>query len=254
MYLLYLNTMKPILILIIIVILSSSAVAQYDLGATMMIAQNNLMYNNTIQSFVNQNIINDIAYSKTGDKKKDNRKTKPPHIDQTFLFNPSTAISQNVQQDIINRIKLKNQQVGANVEKGLKFDKPFPRYVTYLKRLGLDVQHNYDDAFTAYLLGMWRIANLTTDPIASQIQAVRQQVALCLDITKWTDTKKQEAAEYMIYDLIFANEAYEGSRNANDRKRMQQDADAVHARFLRENNLNLRHMRISENGLTVVRK
>lgn len=50
---------------------------QYDPGATMMIAQNNMLYNNTIQSFVNQNIMNDLAYA---DHSKKTPRTDSPKI------------------------------------------------------------------------------------------------------------------------------------------------------------------------------
>lgn len=117
--------------------------------------------------------------------------------------------------------------------------------------MGLDPKHDYADVFTGYMLGMWRIANGRADnPTKEQVRAVRRQVAGHLDISGLNDPDRQEKAAYLIYDLIFANEAYEGSRKANDRKLMQQDSDAVHQRFRRENNLDLRNLTITANGLT----
>ncbi|RKO73099.1 hypothetical protein D7322_03640 [Sphingobacterium puteale] len=242
--------MKQILQLLII-FLSGPAFAQYDPGATMMIAQNNLMYNNTIQSFVNQNIMNDIAYGKAGSRtKKAGTKAKSSVNNAAFLFGPSVTTSQTVQQDIINTIKQKNHQVGNSLEKAFKLDKPFPRYVTYLKSLGLDVQHNYADAFAAYILGMWRIANKAADPGADKIQAVREQVTLTLDVAGWSNEQKQEAAEYMIYDLILANESYNSAKKEGMIKEARAYSDMVHNRFLRKNQLDLRSMTLSKNGLT----
>lgn len=239
------------IIKLLLILYAGSAYAQYDPGATMMIAQNNLMYNNTIQSFVNQNIMNDIAFGKAGSKrKKSGTKVKPALNNPAFMFNPSAALSQNIQHDIISYIKQKKQQVGTNLEKAFKLDKPFSRYVNYLKNLGLDVQHNYADAFTAYILGMWRIANKVADPGAAEIRAVREQVALTLDVARWSDEQKQEAAEYMIYDLILANESYESAKKDGAMNEAKDYSDMVYSRFLRKNHLDLRNMSISANGLT----
>ncbi|ANH81981.1 hypothetical protein A8C56_14280 [Niabella ginsenosidivorans] len=171
-----------------------------------------------------------------------------------FLFTPQGQVSASVRQSIIDNLKRKNPVPGRELEKALTRDNPFPAYVKYLKAAGLDVQHNYADAFAAYMLGMWRIANgRSADPAAWQIKAAQAQTAMNLDMRGWSARKKQEAAEYMIYDLIFANEPYEASRKGGNKKQMQADSDAVYERFLRQNRLDLRKIQITEAGLTRMR-
>lgn len=100
------------------------------------------------------------------------------------------------------------------------------------------------------MLGMWRIANgMSGNPTTSQINAVRRLVRSKVRVTGWTNQQKQEAVEYMIYDLIFANEPYESSRKTGDKKQISQDADMVHQRFLKQNKMDLRSMRLTDKGL-----
>ncbi|MBZ4188355.1 hypothetical protein [Niabella beijingensis] len=171
-----------------------------------------------------------------------------------FRYVPSETTSVKVKQAIIAHLKKVNPVSGKNLEAALNRDNPYAAYVRYLKTRGLDVQHNYADAFTAYLLGMWRIANgWSDDPGAAQISYVRNQVATVMNVSRWNNTQKQEAAAYLVYDLIFANEPYEGSRRSGDKQQQQKDSDAVHDRFLKQNNMNLRKMIITGSGLIPVK-
>lgn len=168
-----------------------------------------------------------------------------------FSYTGSKAVVERVEKEIIARLTRKNATSGKNLETALNNTRPYPKYIDALKALGLDPEHNYADVFTGYMLGMWRIAKgMSTNPTKEQIMAVRNQVVNRLDISGLNNRERQEKAAYLIYDLIFANEAYEGSRKANNHKLLQQDSDAVQQRFLRENNLDLRNMTISANGLT----
>lgn len=243
---------KPYFLIPVFCLLRLNSYGQYDPGATMMIAQNNMLYNNTIQSFVNQNIINDLAYANTAKKTSGSRgaKTAAPADAATFLVSPDNAVSAKVKQSIISRLKSRNPAAGKNLENALNQNDPFNAYLQLLMSLGLDVRHNYADAFTGYMLGMWRIANgMSGNPTLSQINAVRRQVKSKVRVTGWSNRQKQEAVEYMIYDLIFANEPYESSRKAGDKKQMSLDSDMVHQRFLKQNNMDLRRMRLTDKGL-----
>lgn len=175
--------------------------------------------------------------------------TKPSDT-SPFLFVPNAQTSIQVKQSIIDNIKKKNPN--SKLDEALNSqNNPYPDYVKLFKLLGLDVTHNYADAFTAYMLGMWRIANeMIANPSKQQIQYVRDQVVAIMDVGRMTNSEKQESAEYLIYDLIFANEPYEGSRLSKNQRQLQADSDAVYNRFLKQNNMDLRKMRISENGLT----
>ncbi|VTR48968.1 hypothetical protein [Sphingobacterium thalpophilum] len=168
-----------------------------------------------------------------------------------FTYTASKSVVERVEAEIISRLTRKNPASGRNLATALNNTKPYPKYIAAFKAVGLDPEHDYADVFTGYMLGMWRIANGRADnPTKEQVSAVRRQVAGHLDISGLNNADRQEKAAYLIYDLIFANEAYEGSRKANDRKLMQQDSDAVHQRFRRENNLDLRNLTITANGLT----
>lgn len=167
----------------------------------------------------------------------------------SFLFETNKETSQSVRQTIIDNVKKKfpNSIIGEALNDK---NNPYPNYVKLLKTLGLDVQHDYADAFTAYILGMWRIANkMSANPTKEQIQNVRKQVLEVTDVSKLNNTQKQEAAEYIMYELIFANEPYEGSRLDKDQKQLQIDSDAVYNRFLKQNKMDLRNMTITSNGL-----
>ncbi|QJB33237.1 hypothetical protein HF324_18590 [Chitinophaga oryzae] len=243
--------LKPFYLIPVFCLLQLSSYSQYDPGATMMLAQNNMLYNNTIQSFVNQNIINDLAYSNTP-KAGGTRRSKAtaPADAATFLISPGSSTSVKVKQSIINRLKSRNPTAGKNLENALNQYDPFNAYLRLLTSLGLDVHHNYADAFTAYILGMWRIANgMSGNPTLTQINAVRSQVRSNVRVAGWSNQQKQEAVEYMIYDLIFANEPYESSRKARDKKQMALDADMVYQRFLKQHKMDLRNMRLTDKGL-----
>lgn len=168
----------------------------------------------------------------------------------TFRFVTDRKASAKLKQSIIdnNLKKFPNSKLGEALNDK---NNPYPNYVKLLKSLGLDVERDYADAFTAYMLGMWRIANkMSANPSKEQIQNVRNQVLGIIDVSDWNNAQKQEGAEYLVYRLIFANEPFEGSRLDNNRKQMQADSDAVQNRFLKEHNMNLRNMRITATGLT----
>lgn len=173
------------------------------------------------------------------------------HGSSDFSFTANKGIVQQVEREIVANLKKKDPVSGKNLQEALEKDNPYPNYMALFKKLGLDADRNYADVFTAYLLGMWRIANQKADnPTAAQIRAVRDQVAGSIDVSAWSGRERQEKAAYLVYDLIFANEPYESSRKARDARQMKADSDAVQNRFLRQNNLDLRRMAISENGLT----
>lgn len=170
---------------------------------------------------------------------------------KSFSYTGNKAIVDRVEKKIISRLNIKNPVSGKKLEIALNGTKPYSKYIAAFKALGLDPEHDYADVFTGYMIGMWRIAKgMANNPTKEQILAVRNQVVNHLDISGLNNRERQEKAAYLIYDLIFANEAYEGSRKTNDRKLLQQDSDAVQQRFLRENKLDLRSMTISANGLT----
>lgn len=170
---------------------------------------------------------------------------------KSFSYTGNKAIVDRVEKEIISRLNIKNPVSGKNLEIALNGTKPYSKYIAAFKALGLAPEHDYADVFTGYMLGMWRIAKrMSNNPTKEQILAVRNQVVNHLDISGLNNRERQEKAAYLIYDLIFANEAYEGSRKTNNRKLLQQDSDAVQQRFLRENKLDLRSMTISANGLT----
>lgn len=179
-----------------------------------------------------------------------NSKTAGNYSEQNFYFKTDNNVVQQVERKIIANLKRKNPISGKNLGETLARDKPYPKYLVQFKKLGLDGYNNYADVFTAYILGMWRIANqIEVNPTTKDIQAVRRQVMNSVVISNLTNQQRQEKAAYLIYDLIFANESYEASRKANDFKLLKSDSDEVNNRFLRANNMNLRNMKITENGL-----
>lgn len=241
----------------ILLLLSSKALAQFYTGtdlsymtlqhSTYMSSVNLINANSQYFAEQHRHEVNKRNSSNGSDGRTTARTAAHP---KTFQFTSNNQISERVKQSIIDNIKKKNPN--SKLDEALS-DKnnPYPKYVKLLKSLGLDVQHDYADAFTAYMLGMWRIANkMNENPSKQQIQYVRDQVIAITDVSKWTNAQKQEATEYLIYNLIFANEPYEGSRLSRNQKQLQEDSDAVQQRFLRENNLNLRNMTITKNGLT----
>lgn len=167
---------------------------------------------------------------------------------KSFLFSPDHETSLKVKQTIIDNEKKRHPN--TVLEEALN-DKnnPLPNYIRLLKSLGLDVQHNYADAFTAYMLGMWRIANkMDENPGIEQIKNVRSQVISTINVSRLSNMQKQQEAEYLMYSLIFANEPYESFRKKGNKKQLQQDADVVYNRFLKQN-MDLRRMTITAEGL-----
>lgn len=235
---------RTVFALVVLLVLSVHAYGQDMLTAT--------IANQQVHDFQRERIRSEYEQEKNR-AVSNSHKTKPivkSADPRTFLFIPNKQVSVRLKQSIINNIKKKNPN--STLGEALNDrNNPYPNYVKLLKSLGLDVEHNYADAFTAYMLGMWRIANKkSAPPSKQQIQYVRNQVLSVTDPSGWTDRKKQESTEYLIYDLIFANEPYESSRQTGNRRQLQVDSDIVQQRFLRENNMDLRNMDITENGLT----
>lgn len=244
---------KMLFVFCIFLLLSGTSFAQFYSGPDLSFMT---LQHSTYMSNVNLINSNSDYYASQRRHEKNKRSSKgsneydAPANPKSFLFVPNAQTSAKIKQSIIDNNKKKNPSSTLDVALSDR-NNPYPGYVRLLKALGLDIEHNYADAFTAYILGMWRIANkMATNPSAQEIRYVRNQVLSVTDVSGWTDRKKQESTEYLIYDLIFANEPYESSRQTGNRRQLQADSDIVQQRFLRENKLDLRNMDITENGLT----
>lgn len=168
-----------------------------------------------------------------------------------FTFTKNNAVIKEVEAKIIANMKQKNATTGKNLEAALKRDNPYVGYMNLMKKLGLNAEENYADVFTAYMLGMWRIANKKDNNSSSaQIEAVRKQVIGTINVAGLNSKQRQEKAAYLIYDLIFANEPYESSRKTNNAQGLQNDSDLVYKRFLEQNNLDLRKTQIGKDGFS----
>lgn len=214
--------------------------------------------NQQIHDFQRERIRSEYEREKSRSKESNNKssqstvpKTSQIRNQSNFSFTADNNIVKKVENAIITDLTTKNPVSGKNLKEQLAKDNPFPKYLAQFKKDGLNGYNNYADVFTAYILGMWRIANsINSNPTTEQIQAVRRQVVNTVDISGFSDKQKQEKAAYLIYDLIFASEPYEASRRANDLRQLKSDSDAVYNRFIKSNRMNLRNMKITQNGLT----
>jgi len=241
---------KNFFIVVLILMVSNGAAAQIFSDQLLFLqSQTQFM---TIQSQIYSDMSRqNIELDEANRKKRSKPRVAGTYEANGFSYTSSRAIVERVEKELISRLTSKNPVSGKNLAGLLNSTKPYQKYIIAFKALGLDPEHDYADVFTGYMLGMWRIANgITTNPTKEQVSAVRSQVINHLDISELDNHERQKKAAYLIYDLIFANEAYEGSRKTNDRKLMQQDSDAVQQRFVQENNLDLRAMNISASGLT----
>ena len=108
------------------------------------------------------------------------------------------------------------------------------------------------DAYTAYWILNWMMANRAPDPSRSAVAAVRSQVRQSLaksaTFPRLSDAERQEMAEVYIYNFVVQHGAYFGAVRRGDTGLARRLSDAAQARFSNERSIDLRGLNLTGRG------
>ncbi len=111
------------------------------------------------------------------------------------------------------------------------------------------------DAFTAYWVENWQMANKVNYVPPARVQAVRSQVSATFSsnpaFARFTNAQKQEMSEIFIYNQIVQDANYTNALKRGDSATVQRLANASVARFRNEMHLNLRKVALTDAGFTL---
>lgn len=108
------------------------------------------------------------------------------------------------------------------------------------------------DAVASYWILNWIIATRTRDNTREQVLAVREQVRPLLAASpgfpSLDDGRRQDMAETLMLNFLIQREAYRAATTAKDEKLQQTLADAAVARLRAEMGIDLRRLKLTEQG------
>jgi hypothetical protein len=178
------------------------------------------------------------------------------HGAATTVYRSSPQVEAVVKQQFLTTVR---KTGGEKVASFLTADMQQKNY------LQLWAQHNVPDGlrlgdvadiFTSYWVENWQMANKVNYVPAQQVQAVRRQVNAVMlanpGFAQMTDAQKQAMGEIFIYSQVVEDAAYVDAMKKGDTAAVQRLADAAVARFESEMRVNLRTLKITNNGFTAM--
>lgn len=168
--------------------------------------------------------------------------------DTTYKASPE--VSAKVRKQYLDWVAKQNPK-GAEELKAV-FEKHDPVQI-WSEIVRSDGLHTGDvtDAFTAYWLLNWMVAN-RSDGTPDQVKAVREQVRPLLaanpTYARLTEAQRQELAEVLMLNFVVQHGAYSAAMKKNDSELLSKLGDAAVARFQNEMGIDLRQLTLTERG------
>lgn len=238
----------------LLLLLTGAAHAQYDAGATVGLGQGMMLNNSAIGSAVMGDVILQRGRRTAGPGAGGSRDRSA--VSEASLaalrFHPSDEVSQAV----LGRIA---RQFGGRqpdtYRRALVRDGVLAKFANLLQQLGYD-SHDVADAYTAYLVLSWEVAN---DGDAMQyrsgIDASRRRMGQALArnprFTSMPDAQKQEMAETFGYLAMIAVATRDELRRKDDQTGLSRLRDGVNGMAQRMG-VNLRAIKMTPQGFVAL--
>ncbi|HEY0263266.1 MAG TPA: DUF6683 family protein [Granulicella sp.] len=176
----------------------------------------------------------------------------PMPVGATSTYRSSPQVTTRVRAQFVEFIRqTSGDKAAAAVGAELQRRDYLQLWATHAAQDGLRLG-DVADAFTAYWVENWQMANAANEVAPAQVQAVRRQVSSTLlsnpSFTRLNDAQKQEMAEVFIYNQVVQDANYVGAMQRGDKALMQKIGDASVQRFRKEMNLDLRQLALTDNG------
>lgn len=125
-----------------------------------------------------------------------------------LAFEPSTSVSRRVQAKLLEPIRAESPQAAESLQKIFEAGELERAFDQLLSQFGYS-SHNLADVATAYLIMSWEIVNDAdaseqTDGIAAVHRRLLAAFAQNLQVLRFSDAAKQEAAETMTLSIMLA--------------------------------------------------
>lgn len=174
------------------------------------------------------------------------------HAAQALTYTPDPAISRRVKQEFTAAVQEADPAKADHIAAVMASSDVLADFDRDMAPYGFR-SNNVADAMSAYWITMWMIANEKAVPTRKRVAAVRHQVTTNMInnqmIAKASLEQRQEMAEGLVYETMFALGQRADVERKRDRARQRELASATQANLLK-NGVNLQSLRIRSTGFS----
>ncbi len=169
---------------------------------------------------------------------------------QALTYTPDPLVSKRVKQKFTTAVQKADPAKAGHIAAVMASNNVLVDFDRDMAPYGLR-SNNVADAMSAYWITMWMIAHQKAAPTRKRVAAVRSQVATnLLDnamLAKASPRQRQEVAEGLVYETMFALGQRADAERRRDRARQRELADATQANLL-EKGIDLQGLRLTSIG------
>lgn len=173
----------------------------------------------------------------------------PVRAAQPTSYRASPAVTKRVQEQFLGWIRQTSGAPGESAMRQVMQQQDI--LALWAKQAGGDGLKPGDlaDAFAAYWVQNWQMANNVEMVSPAKVMAVRRQVAATMG-GRFTEAQRQELAEVFIYNQFIQGSVWIDAAQKGDTAMKRKLGDAAVTRFRNEMKLDLRALKITEDGFT----
>lgn len=179
----------------------------------------------------------------------DRGRAKPVSVPTAYTA--SAEVSRRVQADFLDWARSVDGADADQLAAALRQYDFVEIYDGIVRDFGLTA-NDTADAYTAYWILNWMMANEASDPSRADVMAARSQVRQSLAgntaFRKMSAAGRQEMAEVFIYNFVVQHGAYFDAVRRGDSRLVRRLSDAAQTRFRNEMGVDLRGMSLTDVG------
>ncbi len=234
---------------LLLVYLTSTAAAQDYMG--MFNASNTAGVNIAGTIAVNA-AIKKQASNASGKKPGDPADALTAQAAAALTFTPDPLISKRVKEEFTAAVQEADPGKAAHIANVMASSDVLGDFDRDMAPYGFR-SNNVADAMSAYWITMWMIANQKAVPTRKRVAAVRAQVTGNMAnnpmIAKASLEQRQEMAEGLVYETMFALGQRADVERKRDRQRQRELANATQTNLLK-NGVDMQNLRITSTGFS----
>ena len=242
-------------------VMASAGTARAQMSPDLIMETYNSNVNAIISSHINNLEIDNIVRGKahhggrSAGVRKSGGKTGSPSRDSAkgvvTTYTPSPAITRELRDALIARVRAKSPQSGDDVAKALNQHNFVAIWSGIVAPYGLK-PNDAADALASYLLLGWTSANGVKDVTPAQAHGLREQLKTALNampsFAQASASNKQRIAESLMLEFVLRHGAAQKAERDGDATQTRQLAEAYQAQVQRTMGLNLRGLALTDAG------
>ncbi|MFK7888068.1 MAG: DUF6683 family protein [Gammaproteobacteria bacterium] len=178
------------------------------------------------------------------------REALSPEATEALTYTPDATVSRRVKEEFKTAVQRADPAKSDHIARVLDAQDVLADFDRDMAPYGFR-SNNVADAMSAYWITMWMIANQKAIPTRKRVAAVHQQVTRNMltnqMLAKATLEQRQEMAEGLVYETMFALGQRADVERRRDYTRQRELARVAHKNVLR-NGIDLKNLRMTSSG------